>query len=98
MEIIMSNTNESTKLISNAELLKILGHPVRLCIIENLIEKNSSNVTNMQNCLNVPQSTTSQHISKLKNAGIIVGVRNGLEINYSIADERVIKIINILNS
>ncbi len=94
----MSNLNDSEKLNNNAELLKILGHPVRLCIIENLIEKKSCNVTLMQNCINVPQSTTSQHIAKLKNAGIIKGIRNGLEINYSIADERVIKIINVLNS
>ena len=36
----------------------------------------------MQTCLDIPQSTVSQHIQKLKAAGIIEGDRTGLEINY----------------
>lgn len=81
---------------SKAELLKSLAHPVRLCIVKGLLENGQSNVTNMYNCLNMPQSTISQHIGKLKSAGIIKGDRNGLEIIYSISNEQVKKIIEIL--
>lgn len=80
----------------NAELLKALSHPVRLCIVKGLLEAGSSNVTNMQNCLDMPQSTISQHVSKLKSAGIIVGDRNGLEIIYKISNEKIEKIIKAL--
>jgi DNA-binding transcriptional ArsR family regulator len=48
-----------------AELLKILGHPVRLCIVNGLITK-ECNVTGIQDCLKLPQSTISQHLGILK--------------------------------
>lgn len=79
-----------------AEFLKVLAHPVRLCIVRNLLEKGSCNVTNMHNCLGMPQSTISQHLQKLKSIGIIKGERNGLEIVYEVVDKRAEKIIQAL--
>ncbi|CAH2212057.1 ArsR/SmtB family transcription factor [Tepidibacter aestuarii] len=79
-----------------SELLKALAHPVRLCIVKGLLEAGSSNVSNMQNCLDMPQSTISQHVSKLKSAGIIKGDRNGLEIIYSVSNDKVKNIIKAL--
>lgn len=79
-----------------AEVLKILGHPVRLCIVNGLLKTKNCNVTNIQHCLNIPQSTVSQHIGKLKAAGIIEGKRSGLEIAYEVVDQDAIKIINAL--
>jgi len=79
-----------------AEFLKIIAHPVRLCILKGLLSKGQCNVSYMQSCLDMPQSTISQHIQKLRSAGIIKGERNGLQINYSVCDERVEKIINNL--
>ncbi|OPJ59594.1 ArsR/SmtB family transcription factor [Clostridium oryzae] len=79
-----------------AELLKVLAHPVRLCIVKGLLETGECNVTHMQNCLEIPQSTLSQHIQKLRTAGIIEGRRNGLEINYRISNPLVIDLIKAL--
>lgn len=79
-----------------ADLLKVLGHPARLCIVNGLLNKEGCNVSYMQNCLNIPQSTVSQHISKLKAAKIIAGERNGLEIKYRVINEDAIKVINAL--
>ena len=84
------------KYIELADMLKTLAHPIRLCIVKGLIKKGSCNVSHMQACLDIPQSTVSQHLQKLKSANIIIGVRNGLEINYSICDQRVIQLIPIL--
>ncbi len=72
-----------------AEFLKVLAHPVRLCIVSGLLKSGGCNVSHMQECLELPQSTISQHLQKLKSAGIIEGERNGLEIVYSVKDERV---------
>lgn len=82
---------------STADVLKALGHPARLCIVNGLINNEGCNVSYMQSCLNIPQSTVSQHISKLKAAGIIEGERNGLEIMYKVVNEDAINIINALN-
>lgn len=79
-----------------AEMLKALAHPVRLCIVKGLLEKKECNVTYMQECLNLPQSTVSQHLQKLRSLGIVDTRRNGLEVNYTVADERVKELVRIL--
>jgi predicted transcriptional regulator len=79
-----------------AELLKTLAHPVRLCIVNGLMGKGECNVSFMQSCLGVPQSTISQHLQKLRMAGIINGKRNGLEINYQVCNDRVEALMKVL--
>ena len=78
------------------EILKALAHPVRLCIVKGLSETGGCNVSKMQACLEVPQSTLSQHLSKLKSVGIVTAERCGTEVIYSIANSKVPKIINLL--
>ena len=79
-----------------AEVLKALAHPVRLCIVRGLIEKGGCNVCHMQECLGMPQSTTSQHLQKLRSAGIISGQRKGLEVTYKVCDQRVVELIKLI--
>ncbi|WP_333886690.1 ArsR/SmtB family transcription factor [Clostridium sp.] len=79
-----------------SEILKVMAHPIRLCVIKGLLETGSCNVTHMQQCLNIPQSTLSQHLQKLKAAGIIKGMRNGVEINYKVCNELVVDLVNAL--
>ena len=79
-----------------SEILKVMAHPIRLCIIKGLLETGSCNVSHMQQCLNIPQSTLSQHLQKLKAAGIIKGMRNGVEINYKVCNELVVDLVNAL--
>jgi predicted transcriptional regulator len=89
----MDMDTDYSKYTETAELLKVLAHPVRLCIVKGLIENGGCNVSHMQECLNIPQSTVSQHLQKLKAAGVIEGKRNGLEMNYKVCDARVIAFI-----
>jgi DNA-binding transcriptional ArsR family regulator len=79
-----------------AEMLKVLAHPVGLCIVNGLLGKGECNVSHMQDCLGIPQSTLSQHLQRLRSAKLIEGKRNGLEINYSICDERVRELVKVL--
>ncbi|WP_029161601.1 MULTISPECIES: ArsR/SmtB family transcription factor [Clostridium] len=85
-----------SKYNESAELLKVLAHPVRLCIVKGLLENGGCNVSHMQDCLQVPQSTISQHLQKLRAAGIVEGKRNGLEIYYSVSNEKVVRLIKEL--
>lgn len=78
-----------------SEILKAMAHPVRLCIVKGLMN-NQCNVSKMQECLGLPQSTVSQHIAKLKAARIIEGERKGLEICYKVVNEDAIKIVKAL--
>ena len=90
MDMDMNKYNEIS------EVLKALAHPVRLCIVRGLLEKGGCNVCHMQECLGMPQSTTSQHLQKLRSAGIISGQRKGLEVTYKVCDQRVIELIKVL--
>jgi len=85
----MNGMIEKKNLNNLAEIFKQLGHPSRLCIMMNLVAHEESNVSGMTNCLSEPQSTVSQHISKLKSAGLLKGERKGTEIYYKIANEKV---------
>lgn len=83
-------------LVKKADILKAISHPTRLCIVKGLLESGAHNVTDIQSCLEVPQSTVSQHISRLKAAGIVEGKREGVEIFYYIVNEDVKKVIKAL--
>ena len=43
----------------------------------------------MQQCLEAPQSTISQHLAKMRAVGIIEGERNGLEVVYRLKSRAV---------
>ena len=79
-----------------SEILKAIGHPIRLCIVKGLLEQGESNVSYMQGCLDVPQSTLSQHLGKLRDIGIIEGERKGTEVYYRVVNKDVIKVIKVL--
>lgn len=78
-----------------ADTLKALAHPVRLCIVKGLMDIGRYNVTYMQECLDLPQSTVSQHLQKLRSMGIVETDRNGLEIVYTLANKNVQDLIHI---
>ncbi|PGZ57897.1 transcriptional regulator [Bacillus cereus] len=80
----------------NAELLKVLAHPVRIKIVQELITKGTCNVTELVDILHIPQSTISQHLAKLKSKKVIVNKRRGLEVHYSVSNSKASSIIEIL--
>lgn len=50
----------------------------------------------MNKVIKIPQSTLSQHLSKLKDTRIIEGERNGLEVKYYIVNEDAKKIVKTI--
>lgn len=73
-------------LVARAEMLKAIAHPARLCILKGLLESEGCNVTRMQHCTGLPQSTISQHLGKLRGAGVVIAERRGVQMHYRIAD------------
>ncbi|MFO7889072.1 MAG: metalloregulator ArsR/SmtB family transcription factor [bacterium] len=76
------------------EVLKALAHPARLEIVHGL-KKDECNVSEIQKKLGLPQSTISQHLKILKNAGIIVGRREGIRVCYKVVNQYAKKIIKM---
>ena len=80
---------------NEAEIFKVLGHPIRLKIVAGLCAQ-ECNVKHIWECLGLPQATVSQHLALMKNKGIIEGKRDGVEVHYSVVHPLAKKIIEIL--
>ena len=95
----MTYRTDTELFMKKAELLKVLGHPQRLCIVKVLCEKKEVTVSDMQECLDEVQPMVSQHLSKLKAARIIEGRRVGTNIYYSICNEEMkLQVQRIINN
>lgn len=92
----MTRIDQQT-LVQQAELLKAMAHPTRLCILHRLVAKGECNVSHMQECLEKPQSTVSQHLAKLRSAGVVTATRYGTEVHYSVTEPLVRKLIAVLS-
>ncbi|MCF4176887.1 ArsR/SmtB family transcription factor [Vibrio sp. McD22-P3] len=70
------------KLEKAANILKELGHPVRLKIYKVIVKsgKNSITVGDIQAHLDIPSSTLSHHLAHLVSAELIQQVRDGRSI------------------
>lgn len=66
---------------------KALAHPARVAIIEMLLKSASCVCGDIVEELPLSQSTVSQHLKELKNAGLIKGEIEGVKICYCI-DEK----------
>ncbi len=70
-----------------AELMKALGHPARIAIIELLAERETCICGDITEELPLAQSTISQHLKALKTAGIIKGEIDGVRVCYCLDEE-----------
>src|SRR6266496_6506572 len=70
-----------------ARYTKALSHPARIAILELLIKKQSCICGDIVDELPLSQSTVSQHLKELKEAGLIKGDIEGVKVCYCI-DEK----------
>lgn len=84
----LTKTEEFTKAQNDlAVLAKALGHPARIAILQFLIKSKSCVCGDIVDELPLSQSTVSQHLKELKNAGLIKGDIDGPSVCYCI-DEK----------
>lgn len=70
-----------------ARYAKALAHPARVAILKLLIDKNACVCGDIVDELPLSQSTVSQHLKELKEAGLIKGDIDGARVCYCI-DEK----------
>ena len=74
--------------IELAGIAKALAHPARIAILQYLATKGTCVCGDIVDELPLSQSTVSQHLKELKNAGLIQGNIDGPSVCYCI-DEKV---------
>jgi len=79
------DSDENLELI--ARFAKALGHPTRLLILKHLDNQSCCFTGDLVNILPIAQSTISQHLKELKNAGLIQGEVNPPKVKYCINQE-----------
>lgn len=88
----MKNKAYSKEEIEIAQLMKVLGHPARIAILEHLLEVKECICGHIVDILPLAQPTVSQHLKELRNAGLIKGSVEGNTICYCI-DEKGIEVL-----
>lgn len=84
----LTKTEEFTKTQNDlAVITKALGHPARIAVLQFLIRTKSCVCGDIVDQLPLSQSTVSQHLKELKNAGLIKGSIDGPSVCYCI-DEK----------
>ena len=80
-----------------ANYAKAFGHPARVAILKLLIEKQNCVCGDIVHELPLSQSTVSQHLKELKEAGLIKGSIDGAKVCYCIDEKEWAKAKKSLN-
>lgn len=79
---------------SQAGRFKLLGHPVRLQILD-LLRRHSECVCHLEAALGRSQPYISQQLRVLREANVIADSKDGLNVYYHLVDSDVASLLNI---
>lgn len=75
----------TTGLDDSVATLKAFADPVRLRLLNLLSDGREVCVCHLHEALVLPQPTVSRHLASLRNAGLVVGRKDGLWVHYRLA-------------
>lgn len=81
-----------------AQLMKALGHPARIAIIEYLLSVESCICGDIVNELPLAQPTISQHLKELKSVDLIKGTIEGTSVCYCLNKNTLNQLEHYINS
>jgi ArsR family transcriptional regulator, arsenate/arsenite/antimonite-responsive transcriptional repressor len=84
--------------LAAARFAKALGHPARIAIIKYLASLNGCYFGDINKELPIAKATVSQHLSELKNAGLIQGSIEPPRVKYCINEKNWEKAKTLFNS
>ncbi|MCV6628869.1 MAG: metalloregulator ArsR/SmtB family transcription factor [Flavobacteriaceae bacterium] len=70
-----------------ARYAKVLGHPARVAILQELFKMKSCFCGSLVDVIGLAQPTISQHLKELKNAGLVQGTIEGTSVCYCINEQ-----------
>lgn len=85
---------EATVDRAKADFLRILGHPVRVRILE-LLREGERSVGALQSALGLDSGGTSQHLGVLRRHGVLDTRRAGTNVYYRVKDPRTFQLLEV---
>jgi DNA-binding transcriptional ArsR family regulator len=76
------------------EIMSAVCHPNRIRILKALRKQSLCNCE-MMPMLGLEQSNLSRHLNLLVKSGILISWKDGLRVNYRVADESIFEILNM---
>lgn len=86
------------KLDYASEMLKMMGHPVRLRIVELLEKAGELPAGAFHDSLDEPQPSVSQHLNKMRMLGLLHSRRDGNQIYYSVAQPQLFRLLDCIRN
>lgn len=83
------NETHRKRLEAKAEILKALANPVRLCLMEQIIKKGETSVSELVTCMGASQSLISQYLGRLRSLGFVESRKSGNLVYYSCKNKAV---------
>lgn len=80
-----------------AQILKAMGHPLRLSILYAILEE-EKNTGQLFDELETTKPNLSQHLNILRDYGLIISRKDGTFVKNSIADKRIAKMLHDMKS
>jgi len=78
-----------------AEIIKLLGHPERLKLVE-VLESGEHTVTQLCQACDLEQAVCSQHLSRLRGKGVVATRRDGQHVFYRLVEAKVPMILDCI--
>jgi ArsR family transcriptional regulator len=75
-------------------MFRVLGHPVRVRMLE-LLREGELPVRELQRQLDLDSSSASQHLTALRKLGLLESRREGTSVYYRIKDPRTNQLLNV---
>lgn len=69
---------------AKAEFFRMLGHPVRIRVLE-LLQNGPVPVRGLLNEIDIEPSNLSQQLAVLRRSGIVISIREGSTVSYALA-------------
>jgi len=81
----------------HADFCSAIADPIRLLLLYSLAEA-PRNVTELTREVSLPQPTVSRHLKILRDRGLVIATRQGIMVEYELADHRVIEALDLLRA
>lgn len=79
-------------------VFKAIAHPIRLRILNVLVENESLNMSSISDILSLDQPLVSHHLGILKNASVVKSIRDGRAVSYSLGMKQIKEILDCVET
>jgi ArsR family transcriptional regulator len=77
-----------------AEFFRVLGHPVRVRMLE-LLRDGNLTVGELRELIDIDSSSASQHLAALRRLGLVEATKEGTSVRYAVRDPLIFELLEV---